>query len=85
MSNNKQSSIEWYAEQSHELISKYIKGDISVGSFLISHHNLFYDAKARHRKEILEARQNGLDNGFINGSWDSQLYYDLEFGGNNEQ
>jgi hypothetical protein len=36
-------------------------------------------AEEMHRKEILEARQNGLDNGFTNGSWDSNLYYQESF------
>ena len=27
------------------------------------------------REQIVGARQDGLDNGFSNGSWDSNLYY----------
>jgi hypothetical protein len=27
------------------------------------------------REQIVRARQDGLDNGFSNGSWDSNLYY----------
>ena len=27
------------------------------------------------REQIIRARQDGLDNGFSNGSWDSNLYY----------
>ena len=83
MSNNKQSSVEWLLEQ-----ITYDNGYGQRRASFIDTEDLtsyFEQAKAMHRKEILEARQNGLDNGFANGSWDSQLYYELEFGGNNEQ
>lgn len=29
----------------------------------------------QEREQIIRARQDGLDNGFSNGSWDSNLYY----------
>lgn len=32
-------------------------------------------AKEMEREQIIRARQDGLDNGFSNGSWDSNLYY----------
>lgn len=32
-------------------------------------------AKEMEKEQIIEARQDGLDNGFSNGSWDSNLYY----------
>ena len=33
------------------------------------------DAKDMEKEQIIIARQDGLDNGFSNGSWDSNLYY----------
>jgi hypothetical protein len=33
------------------------------------------DAKDMEKEQIIRARQDGLDNGFSNGSWDSNLYY----------
>lgn len=32
-------------------------------------------AKEMEKEQIIRARQDGLDNGFSNGSWDSNLYY----------
>ena len=55
MSNKKQSSIEWYANASHELIVKKDNGEITNREFLTMHHNLFYDAEAMHKEEVQDA------------------------------
>ena len=34
-----------------------------------------YQLLEEEREQIIIARQDGLDNGFSNGSWDSNLYY----------
>jgi hypothetical protein len=34
-----------------------------------------YELLEMEREQIIIARQDGLDNGFSNGSWDSNLYY----------
>jgi hypothetical protein len=34
-----------------------------------------YQLLEEEREQIIRARQDGLDNGFSNGSWDSNLYY----------
>jgi hypothetical protein len=34
-----------------------------------------YDLLEKEKEQIIRARQDGLDNGFSNGSWDSNLYY----------
>jgi hypothetical protein len=36
-------------------------------------------AKAMEKEQIIKARQDGLDNGFSNGSWDSNLYYNENY------
>ena len=36
-------------------------------------------AKEMEKEQIIRARQDGLDNGFSNGSWDSNLYYNETF------
>ena len=51
----KQSSVEWYASASHELIVKKNNGEITECEFLTMHHNLFYDAEAMHKQEIIDA------------------------------
>jgi hypothetical protein len=38
-----------------------------------------YDLLEEEKKQIIRARQDGLDNGFSNGSWDSNLYYNETF------
>ena len=68
----KQSSVEWYANASHELIVKKSNGEITEREFLTMHHNLFYDAEAMHKQEMKEMYLKGIKN------------YDPKFGGNNE-
>jgi hypothetical protein len=41
---------------------------------------LLYDLLEEEREQIIRARQDGLDNGFSNGSWDSNLYYNETYG-----
>jgi hypothetical protein len=36
---------------------------------------ILQQAKEMEKEQIIRARQDGLDNGFSNGSWDSNLYY----------
>ena len=76
----KQSSIEWYANASHELIVKKSNGEITEREFLTMHHNLFYDAEAMHKEEIIKANQNGQSYPF----GQSAQYYNETFGGDNE-
>ena len=37
--------------------------------------DIIEEAKQIEKEQIIIARQDGLDNGFSNGSWDSNLYY----------
>ena len=37
--------------------------------------DIIEEAKQMEKEQIIIARQDGLDNGFSNGSWDSNLYY----------
>jgi hypothetical protein len=41
---------------------------------------LLYDLLEEEREQIIRGRQDGLDNGFSNGSWDSNLYYNETYG-----
>jgi hypothetical protein len=41
---------------------------------------IFEEAKEMEKEQIIKARQDGLDNGFSNGSWDSNLYYKETYG-----
>jgi hypothetical protein len=81
---NKQSSVEWYANASHELIVKKSNGEITEREFLTMHHNLFYDAEAMHKEEIKDAWDTGS---CIQDTNDicSEYYYNDTFGGEDEQ
>jgi hypothetical protein len=56
----------------------------SIDETLIGKHTIhhlqqvergLYQLLEEEREQIIRARQDGLDNGFSNGSWDSNLYY----------
>ena len=78
----KQSSIEWYANASHELIVKKSNGEITEREFLTMHHNLFYDAEAMHKEEVQDAYRISPNNELWSNSGID--YYNETFGGNNE-
>jgi hypothetical protein len=84
MSNNKKSSVEWYSVKRDVLEIEVRLGKISSTQYDEQLIKIEEQSKEKHRKEIIESRQNGLDNGFSNGNWDSNLYYQMEFGGENE-
>ena len=81
----KQSSIEWYANASHELIVKKSNGEITEREFLTMHHNLFYDAEAMHKEEVKESYREGrtdqqsASDSFYNRN--AEQYYNETFGG----
>ena len=81
----KQSSVEWYASASHELIVKKDNGEITNREFLTMHHNLFYDAEAMHKEEVVKAFDEGQECEYqvhINSApkYDSETYYIETFG-----
>ena len=78
----KQSSIEWYANASHELIVKKSNGEITEREFLTMHHNLFYDAEAMHKEEIQDAYRISPNNEIWSNSGID--YYNETFGEDNE-
>jgi hypothetical protein len=82
---NKQSSVEWYIIERHDIEIQSRLGKISPIEYDAKLTKAEQQAKAMHREEVIKARQDGLDNGFSNGNWDSQLFYNETFGGNNEQ
>ena len=65
----KQTAVEWLVEQVNSdcLNSTFIRPD------MINQANKMFE------EQIIRARQDGLDNGFSNGSWDSNLYYNETF------
>ena len=63
----KQTAVDWFASK-----VMYLKmNPKEVFDFL----EWYEKAKEMEKEQIIRARQDGLDNGFSNGSWDSNLYY----------
>jgi hypothetical protein len=54
MSNNKQSSIDYYAFEALRLHVLLENRTISVGEYAVKHHELSEQAKAMHKEEIIE-------------------------------
>ena len=84
MSNNKQSSVEWYIIERHNIEIQSRLGKISSTQYDEQLIKIEEQAKAMHKEEIKDA--------LIDGSMNSTLieyripqYYNETFGGNNEQ
>ena len=60
MSNDKQSSVEWFADEEHNLFISYQKGFMSTARYILLKHNLQKQAKAMHKEEIKNAWYNSL-------------------------
>jgi len=52
MSDKKQSSVEWFADEEHNLFISYQKGFMSTARYILLKHNLQKQAKAMHKEEI---------------------------------
>ena len=70
----KQTAVEYVKKK---LRGAHVKGDFIFNGVITS--ELIEQAKEMEREQIIRARQDGLDNGFSNGSWDSNLYYNETF------
>lgn len=88
MSNKKQSSVEWYADEEHNLFISYQKGFMSTARYILLKHNLQKQAKEMHKDEISKS----LDVGYQIANEDvrfkhiqsSDQYYNETFGGSHE-
>lgn len=88
MSNNKQSSVEWFAEQLKEKMQMWNSTKnyqefhivLEAGEFA----KLIEQAKAMHRNEVRDSFYIGRYE-YNNFDSNSKEYYNETFGGNNEQ
>ena len=78
MSNNKQSSVEFFLYEMFSLLGEF--ENKALPSYKIM--DLFEQAKAMHKEEIARAYQEGLIDSMNHAPKD---YYNETFGGNNEQ
>ena len=81
MTNNKQSSVEWFAQKLYETME--MKGDGYVIDSLLDL------AKAMYKEEIEDAYENGVsaenERNLSGECTNSKQYYNETYGGNNEE
>ena len=61
-----QTAVEFY----DQALRKCLMGTVECDP-----NQILEEANQLFREQIIRARQDGLDNGLSNGSWDSNLYY----------
>ena len=84
MSNNKQSSVDWLAEQLKAKMQMWNSTKnyqefhivLEAGEF----GNLVEQAKAMHREEIIYSVEVGYTNGYLNKEYDGHQHYNETFG-----
>jgi hypothetical protein len=84
MSNNKQSSVEWFSKESWKLKVKLENKEITLGEYGVTYVDLLKQAKAMHKEEIINATIYGNRFQGCYGLY-SEQYYNETYGGNNEQ
>jgi len=86
MSNNKQSSVEWYIIERHNIEIQSRLGEISPIEYDAKLIKIEEQAKAMHKQEIIAAKD---DNYVYGEAWEKlgtlgEQYYNETFGGKNE-
>jgi len=89
MSNNKQSSVEWYIIERHTIEIQSRLGLISPIEYDAKLIKIEEQAKAMHKEEISEAFDDGEYNYFYSRKTGNDFengieYYEEKFGGNND-
>ena len=86
MSNNKQSSVEWFANESCQLKVQLDNQEISVDEYAVAYVILLYKAKAMHKEEVEASYADGYSEGYNRALELVKWKIDNEIkGGNNEQ
>jgi hypothetical protein len=55
----KQTAVEWYEKEINSLFEWYEAKQISRADFLITKHNIFYQAKEMEKEQIKDAYNHG--------------------------
>lgn len=79
MSNNKQSSVEWFAIESWKLRIELEGGKISMGEYANKYYQLKEQAKAIHKEEIVKAYNHAYEEGWESNDWQPEQYYNETF------
>ena len=85
MSNNKQSSVEWFAQESWKLRIELEAGKISMGEYANKYYQLKEQAKAMHKEEVIDSFGVGCQvesTRLIGYHGMAEQYYNETYGGN---
>ena len=84
MNNNKQSSVDWFANESWQLKVQLDNQEISVDEYAVSYVRLLYKAKEMEKQQIINAFCNG-DNTDCTSEQNieefAEQYYNETYGG----
>lgn len=80
MSNNKESSVEWYIKKIRDLDYEYAKGLINLGVWSKRKNALIEQAKAMHKEEMKQTYFDGWHRNIGNRDEDFEQYYNETFG-----
>jgi hypothetical protein len=86
MSNNKQSSVDWFANESWQLKVQLDNQEISVDEYAVAYVRLLYKAKAMHREEQGKTWDTAMDNlkargeNYVRAYVDFDEYYNETYG-----
>ena len=86
MSNNKQSSVDWLFDELARINFEYATSKITPRDFQEQKEKIKQQAKAMHKKEILESYRWGRydsDKLVMSERFYREQYYEQTFGGNN--
>lgn len=83
MSNNKQSSVEWFAKESWKLRFRVENKEITIGEYAGAYFDLIEQAKAMHKEESISyaedfGKQMLENKRFVN----AEIIYNETYGGN---
>jgi hypothetical protein len=81
---NKQSSVEWFAEKTFNLVGLKNRNWINHGEFLEGMLKLRDEAKAMHEQEIIDSANKLLYHSTGPGDTAAEKYYNETYGGNND-
>ena len=86
MNNDKQSSVEWFSQESWKLKVKLENQEITIGEYGVTYVDLLKQAKAMHKEEIIITWHKGYNNlsPMIDEDNCGDKYYNETYGGNNE-
>ena len=82
MSNNKQSSVDFYAEQSLNLFNLFQQGQISINEFRTKMHEVEIQSTKMHKEEIMYAYMKTLpiEDGVFTAVQKAEQYYNEHYG-----